>query len=162
MDIRLIIIVTFTKKAKNNVKLNRVMAESVNIQLKGNMSFDVDVDGHRIVIDSSSESGGNNEGPKPKSLMLVALAGCTGMDVVSMLRKMKVPFEDVNIEVQGDITETHPRHFDHMHIIYRIKGKDVSREKVQMAVDLSQEKYCGVSYNYKSSIRLTNEIIIED
>ena len=138
------------------------MAESVSIKLKGNMSFDVDVDGHSLVIDTAPEPGGKSEGPKPKSLMLVALAGCTGMDVVSIMRKMKIAFEDVKIEVQGNITETHPRHFDKMHIIYRIKGRNIPLEKVQMAVNLSQEKYCGVSYSYKSSIEISSEIIIEE
>lgn len=138
------------------------MGESVNLHLKGNMSFDVDVDGHTITIDTTPEFGGTGKGPKPKNLMLAALGGCTAMDIVSILRKMKVPFEDVNVEVQGNLTETHPRHFDHMHIIYRIKGAGIAREKVQMAVDLSQDKYCGVSYSYRSSIRITSEIILEE
>lgn len=138
------------------------MAELVSIQLKDNMSFDVDVDGHKMVIDSAPEFGGQSAGPKPKSLMLVALAGCTGMDVVSMLRKMKIAFEDFKVDVKGTLTDSHPKHFDHMHIIYRIKGKDIPLEKVRMAVDLSQDKYCGVSYSYKSSIEITNEIIIEE
>jgi len=162
MDIRFDNIGYFYKENKNNVIYNLVMAESVKLRLKGNLSFDVDVDGHSMVIDSAPDFGGESAGPKPKSLMLVALGGCTAMDIVSILRKMKIQFEDVNIEVQGNLTETHPRHFDHMHIIYRIKGRDISREKVQMAVDLSQEKYCGVSYSYRSSIKITSEIIIEE
>lgn len=162
MDIRFDNIGYFYKENKKYVKTIPDMAELVNIHLKGNMSFDVDVDGHRMVIDTAKDFGGNNEGPKPKSLMLVALGGCTAMDIVSILRKMKVPFEDINVEVQGDLTDTHPRHFEKMHIIYRIKGKDISRDKVQMAVDLSQDKYCGVSYSYKSSINITSEIIIEE
>jgi len=162
MDIRFDNIGYFYKVNKNNEIYNLDMTESVNLHLKGNMSFDVNVDGHTIAIDSAPEFGGVSAGPKPKSLMLVALGGCTAMDIVSILRKMKVPFEDVNVEVQGNLTETHPKHFDHMHIVYRIKGKGISREKVQMAVDLSQDKYCGVSYSYRSSIKITNEIIIEE
>ena len=138
------------------------MTEAINIQLKGNMSFEADVDGHKIMIDTAEEFGGNNEGPKPKTLMLVALAGCTGMDIASMLRKMKVAFEDLQVNVEGELTETHPRHFEKMHITYRLKGKDISLEKVERAVDLSQNTYCGVSFNYKSSIKMSRGIIIEE
>lgn len=151
----------FYKVNKIIIKSPHVMTESINISLKGDMSFEAEVDGHKIMIDTAPEFGGKSMGPKPKSLMMVALAGCTGMDITSMLRKMKVNFSDLQVEVQGNITETHPKHFDHMHIIYRIKGDDISLDKVQKAVDLSKEKYCGVSYNYKSSMKISNEIIIE-
>jgi putative redox protein len=149
---------------KINIIINKNypdMAESINIALKGEMSFEAEVDGHKIMIDTAPEFGGKNMGPKPKSLMMVALAGCTGMDIASMLRKMKVEFTDLNVEVRGNLTETHPKHFDHMHIIYKLKGEDISLEKVQKAVDLSKEKYCGVSYNYKGTMEITHEIIIE-
>jgi putative redox protein len=90
--------------------------------------------------------GGNNEGPRPKSLMLVALGGCTGMDMASILRKMRVPFESLRVKVSGNITE-HPKHFDTMHITYYIKGKDIPHDKVETAAKLSQEKYCGVTFS---------------
>ena len=98
------------------------MKDNVSIRLKNNMSFDVSVNGHQMIIDTVKEFGGNNEGPRPKSLMLVALAGCTGMDIVSIMRKMRIEFDDVKIEVDGNITEEHPKHFDHMHIKYIVKG----------------------------------------
>ncbi len=138
------------------------MTEKTELQLKGNMSFEVKLDGHNFMIDSSEKFGGENKGPRPKSLMLVSLAGCTGMDVASMLRKMRVPFEDLRIEVSGELTESHPKHFESMHIKYIIKGKDIPREKIDMAIDLSQNKYCGVSYTYKDSIDITHEVIIEE
>jgi putative redox protein len=138
------------------------MTETVNLKLKGKMAFEASADGHKIVIDTAEEFGGKNIGPKPKTLMLVALAGCTGMDVAALLRKMKIIVEDFQVEVRGELSEEHPVHFESMHIIYKLKGKDISREKVERAVELSQEKYCGVSYNFKASIKITNEIIIED
>lgn len=138
------------------------MVEKVNIHLKGSMSFEVDVDGHKLMIDTIPEVGGNNEGPKPKSLMMVALGGCTGMDVVSILRKMKVPFEDLQIEVEGTLTETHPKHFEEMKIIYRLKGKGIPLDKVEMAVNLSQDKYCGVSYSYRSAMKISHRIEISE
>jgi len=138
------------------------MKDSVAIRLKENMSFDVEVNGHKMVLDSSSEFGGNNSGPRPKSLMLVALAGCTGMDVVSLLRKMRIEFDDLKIEVGGNITEEHPKHFDHMHIIYKIKGKEIPPDKVNKIIELSLEKYCGVTYSYSKAMKITHELIIEE
>lgn len=138
------------------------MKDSVSIQHRENMSFTVSINGHELIIDASSASGGNNQGPRPKSLMLAALAGCTGMDVVSILKKMRVEFEDFRVKVEGTITEEHPMHFDHMHIIYTIKGKDIPEDKVNKAISLSQEKYCGVSHNYRQAMKITYELLIEE
>jgi len=137
------------------------MNDIVTLALKDNMSFDVDVNGHKMIIDSAEDFGGNDEGPRPKSLMLVALGGCTGMDVASILRKMRVPFTGLRIDVSGHITHDHPRHFDRMHIKYFISGENIPHEKVEQAIALSQEKFCGVSYNYRQSIEITSEIIYE-
>jgi putative redox protein len=138
------------------------MKDSVSIQHRENMSFTVSINGHELIIDASSASGGANQGPRPKSLMLAALAGCTGMDVVSILKKMRVEFEDFRVKVEGNITEEHPMHFDHMHIIYSIKGKDIPEDKVNKAISLSQERYCGVSYNYRQAMKITHELLIEE
>jgi putative redox protein len=138
------------------------MRDSVSIALKNNMSFNVNVNGHKLILDSSNESGGKNEGPRPKSLMLVALAGCTGMDVVSILRKMKIVFEDFRIEVDGNVTDEHPKHFDHMHIRYIVKGKNIPADKVNNAIDLSLGKYCGVTYSYSKAMKISHELIIEE
>jgi putative redox protein len=66
------------------------------------------------------------------------------------------------VKVEGNITEEHPRHFDHMHIIYTIKGKEIPEDKVNKAINLSQEKYCGVSHNYRQAMKITYELIIEE
>jgi putative redox protein len=138
------------------------MKDSVSIRLRKNMSFDVSVNGHNMIIDTAIKLGGNNEGPRPKSLMMVALAGCTGMDMVSILKKMRIEFDDLRIEVDGNITEEHPKHFDHMHIKYILKGKNISFDKVKSVINLSLEKYCGVNYSYSKAMDITHELIIED
>ena len=138
------------------------MRDSVSIELKDNMSFEVNVNGHKMIIDTTDEFGGNNKGPRPKSLMLVALAGCTGMDVVSILRKMRIAFDNLKIVVDGNITDEHPRHFDHMHIKYILKGKNIPADKVNSMIDLSLVKYCGVSYSYSKAMKITHELIIEE
>ena len=136
------------------------MKDSVSVQHRGNMSFDVNVNGHDLILDSSREFGGNNEGPRPKSLLMVALAGCTAMDVVSILKKMKIDFDDFRIEIEGNITEEHPKHFDHMHIKYILKGKNIPEEKIRTAINLSQDKYCGVSYSLRKAMEITWEVAI--
>ena len=134
------------------------MKDAVQINWKKGMAFEADVHGHKIIMDATPESGGENKGPRPKPLMMVSLAGCTGMDVVSLLKKMRVDIEDLSIRVEGEITEEHPKHFTGMHIIYEFKGKNLPMDKLKKSIELSQEKYCGVSASYKKAMQVTYEI----
>lgn len=136
------------------------MKEIVDVRWDRNMSFKTEVNGHEIILDAKEEVGGEDRGPRPKPLMLVALGGCTGMDVVSILKKMRVEVESFHVKVQGDLTEEHPKQFSKMHIVYEFKGKDLPLEKLQKAVNLSEERYCGVSAMYKKAIEITTEIKI--
>ncbi len=106
--------------------------------------------------------GGKDLGPRPKPLILVALAGCTGMDVIAILKKMKVNPDYFNVDVKGEVTEEHPKQFSSMHIVYEFRGKDLPLDKLQKAIDLSQEKYCGVSAMLKKAMPITSEIRILD
>jgi len=134
--------------------------ESINVHWQEGMSFEAEVEGFKIAIDADSEVGGQRKGPKPKSLMMVALAGCTGMDVASLLNKMRVNYESLNIKIEGELTEEHPKHYTRMKVIYEVKGDNIDIKKVQKAVDLSKEKYCGVSYSYKGIMDLEYDIRI--
>jgi len=136
------------------------MKDSIHASWKGDLSFEAEVDGHRIVMDARPEAGGKGRGPRPKPLMMVSLAGCTGMDVASLLKKMRVEVESFTVRVEGELTETHPKHFNAMHVIYEFKGKDLPMDKLKRAVELSQENYCGVSATYKKAMALTYEIIV--
>ncbi len=136
--------------------------ETISMKWVDGMSFEADIEGYKITIDSDPEFGGQNKGPKPKPLMMVSLAGCTGMDVVSLMNKMRVEYDSVNIIVEGELTEEHPKHFTRMKVIYEIKGKNVDRGKVEKAVNLSKDKYCGVSYSYKQVMDVEYEIKILD
>jgi len=111
-------------------------------------------------LDANPEVGGKDLGPRPKPLMMVALAGCTAMDVVSILKKMRVNIEGFNVRVEGELTEQHPKHFDSMHIIYEFKGKDLPVDKIKKAIEMSQETYCGVSASYRKAMQLSYEIKI--
>ncbi len=138
------------------------MKETITTKWLSDLAFEAEVDGHKIYMDSSMEHGGKNTGPRPKPLMMVALAGCTGMDVASILKKMKVNYENFSVEVEGDVTEDHPKRFEGMKVIYRLKGKNISRKNVEKAVNLSITRYCGVSANYVKAFPITHEIIIEE
>jgi len=134
--------------------------EKIKVNWLGNMAFEADVNGHKLIIDANEAVGGENRGPRPKPLMLVALAGCTGMDVVSILKKMRVEVDDFNVIVEGDLTEEHPKQFTQMRVIYEFKGKDLPMDKLEKAINLSEERYCGVSAMYKKAIGITTEIKI--
>ena len=126
------------------------------------MEFEADVDGHKIILDVEEKNGGRNMGPKPKPFMMVALGGCTGIDVVSILKKMKVEVESFNILIEADMTETHPKIYESMHVIYEFRGKHLPKDKIERAVELSREKYCGVSAMYKKAFDMSYEIKILD
>ncbi|GAB4302053.1 MAG: OsmC family protein [Marinilabiliales bacterium] len=126
------------------------------------MAFESEINGHKIVIDAEPHVGGEDKGPRPKPFMLAALAGCTGMDVISILKKMRVDVEDFDVIVEGELTDEHPKYYKNMHVIYQFKGKDLPMEKLEKAVSLSEERYCGVSALYKQVIPITSEIKIID
>jgi putative redox protein len=136
------------------------MKSVVNVKWNENMCFDADINGHHIILDASTEAGGENKGTSPKPLMLVALAGCTGMDVVSILKKMRIELEYFNVHVEAVAREEHPKKYTHMKVVYEFKGQHLEPEKLQNAVNLSVDKYCGVLAVYKEVIKLEFEIKI--
>ena len=140
--------------------MEQMEKEVVSTRWLNNMAFESDINGHKIVIDAKAESGGEDLGPRPKTFMLAALGGCTGMDVVSILKKMRVDFKSVNVIVEGVLTDEHPKHFSKMHVIYEIEGDNLPMDKVEKAVSLSEERYCGVSAVYRKAMELTSEIRI--
>ncbi|MDR1055121.1 MAG: OsmC family protein [Prevotellaceae bacterium] len=124
------------------------MIASVNLKWTGGMSFDGEVDGFKVPLDTDVDFGGGNSAPRPKKLLLLALAGCTAMDVVSLLRKMRVEVDDFVVDVDaGQTEEEHPHVYKWFKIIYKFKGKDLNNQmdKLKKAIDLSMTKYCGVS-----------------
>lgn len=136
------------------------MTHVVNTSWKGNMLFDANVSGHSVMMDATVDNGGENKGSRPKEMMLAALAGCTGMDVVSILKKMRVEFTALNIRIEANVTQEHPKHYDRMHVIYEFTGTDLPMEQLKKAVDLSQNRYCGVSFVYKKAMEVTYEILV--
>ncbi len=126
------------------------------------MAFEGEVNGHKLVLDAEERVGGKDRGPRPKPLMLTSLLGCTAMDVISILKKMRVDVKDFKVHADAELTEEHPKHYKKIHLIYEFTGKDLPMDKLEKAVNLSQDRYCGVSYVYKQVIEMTYEIKVND
>jgi putative redox protein len=99
---------------------------------------------HAIVMDAGAEHGGTNMGMRPLELLLVAIGGCSGMDVASILKKKRQQLSGIEVKVAGTNAETHPMKFTGIEIEYIITGKDISDEAVKKAIESSMEKYCSV------------------
>lgn len=123
------------------------------------LSFDADLQGHNIPLDADESVGGQNYGPTPKPLMLTSLAGCTGMDVAAILSKMQMPYDSFEVEVEGDVGDSHPKTYTDIRLRYVFTGDELDNEKIEKAVKLSQEKYCGVSAMLRGVSNLEYEIV---
>ena len=138
------------------------MNHVVTCTKKDLMSFTASVDNHKLILDQSKDLNGNDEGPRPKPLLLAALAGCSGMDIISILEKMRVAYDDFSVITDGELTEEHPKYYHKIHLIYQFKGKDLPKDKIEKAINLSLDRYCGVYAMLKKAANITFEIKIED
>ena len=116
---------------------------------------------HWVIMDTKSEVGGNNGASTPKELLLMALAGCTSMDVIPILKKKKSPVLGYECHVQGIEREEHPKIFTDIHVEYVFYGDGIKQEDVERAIDLSVTKYCSVSAILSASAKLTHSYRIE-
>ena len=121
------------------------MADKVTIHWRGNMVFESDNPRWQsIMMDASKDFGGTNSGMAPKAMMLSSLAGCSGLDIVSILNKMKVKIDDFKMEIMGELTDEDPKYYHSVTVNYHFYGNNLKESKIKKAVDLSVEKYCGV------------------
>ncbi len=134
----------------------------VEAKLIDNMAYQMELDGHNLILDASIENGGSNLGPRPKKLLLAGLIGCTGMDVASILKKMQVVLDDFKLTATAETAEDHPKVYTEIHLNYHFKGKNLPKDKIERAVSLSQEKYCGVSAMLQKAAPVTYDITIEE
>ena len=126
------------------------------ISWKGNMVFEGKTEsGHSVLIDTKPEFGGEERGPGPMELVMVALGGCTAMDVVSILKKMRVELESLTINIDSERALEHPKVFTKINIEYNFAGKHIKEKDVKRAIELSQEKYCSVSAMLKQKAEIT-------
>ena len=135
------------------------MTHTVATTWLDNMAFEAEVSGHKIVMDADDEAGGENRGPRPKPLILSALGGCTAMDVIHILKKMRVDPSYFNAYVEGALSDKEPNSYTKFHLVYEFKADDgLDEKKVESAVRLSQDKYCSVAALLKDSAEITYEI----
>jgi putative redox protein len=131
---------------------------TTHLTWKGDLAFDAEVDGFTVTLDAEEAVGGHELGPRPKTLILTALSGCTAMDVAAILKKMRVQIDRFEVSADGVLTTTHPRVFSRIDLRYDFFGDDLPADKLQRAVRLSQEKYCGVSAMLRPVTQLARSI----
>ncbi len=117
---------------------------------------------HWVVMDTSEKGGGSNAASSPKELLLMALGGCTSMDVISILKKKRAPMRDYEIRLTATVREEHPQVYTDIHLTYVIYGKDVRKEDVERAIELSEKQYCSVTAMLQQAVKITHEYRIED
>jgi putative redox protein len=116
---------------------------------------------HWVIMDGPTDFGGSNAGSRPKELLLFALGGCTGSDVVSILRKKRIPLEGFEILLDATSRDEHPQVYTDIHIEYVFYGDDLSPADLERAIDLSTTKYCSVSAMLRGSVNITHSYRVE-
>lgn len=135
------------------------MTNHITTKWLGEMAFESNnPSGQTVRIDAGEESGGSGAGLRPKALMLSGLAGCSGLDVASLIKKMKLEVEDFKIETIANLTDEHPKYYDSVVVEYHFTGANLNEDKLKKAVDLSVEKYCGVMEMFRKFAKLDIKI----
>jgi len=134
------------------------MTHEIETQWMGKMQFNALINGHTIVMDAPERVGGEDNGPIPKPFVLSALSGCTGMDIVAILRKANKEATNFNIKVSGEISKQAPIEYVAIHLVYEFEGNEENKDAALKAVTDSQEKYCGVSHMLKKALPVTWEV----
>ena len=128
----------------------------VNGSWKGKLAFEAETEsGHQILLDAKPNLGGEDKGPRPMEVLLVSLAGCTGMDVVSILKKKRVNLQNVTIRVDADRASQHPKYFTKIDVCFTFEGKDIKDDDVKQAIELSADKYCSVGVMLQDKVEIS-------
>ena len=144
------------------MKDDKRTVEYASAALAEGMHFVGDVGGIRIDLDAEEGFGGRGAGTQPMRLLLLGMAGCTAMDVLSILRKKRQQVSGLEVEVQGNRVGEHPRVYDRVEIIYRVRGKGVDPKAVERAIELSETRYCPAIAMLEKAAEITNRYEIEE
>lgn len=136
------------------------MKQLVETKWLGNKAFESCHGNHKVIIDTSADKGGDDRGFRAKPLLLSSFAGCMGINIVSFLKKMQIEIESFRIITDASIQDEHPQFFEHIHAIYEFKGNYLPLDKIEMAIQKSEGKYCGVSATLKKALKISYEIRI--
>lgn len=126
----------------------------------GDLKFDALVTGHHVIMDAEGDTGGQGAGSRPKALILASITGCSGMDIVSILKKMKVQDYSFEMEAEGQSTTEHPIVYHTITVSYKFTGENLPPDKIKKAVDLSNEKYCGATEMLRHAAKIVIKIYI--
>ncbi|MCD8511294.1 MAG: OsmC family protein [Bacillus sp. (in: Bacteria)] len=122
------------------------------------MSFSgITPSGHELRMDASPDVGGNNNAPRPMELLLYSVAGCTGIDIISILKKMRLEPKGFQMEVEGERADDHPKRFTKLSVHYSLEG-DLPEDKVIRAIQLSKDKYCSASHSLNLELKVSYSI----
>ena len=135
-------------------------SNTVTTVWKENMVFESDNPSGETLFMDAPDEGIENKGLRPKALMLSSLAGCSGLDVVSLLKKMRAEVNDFKMVVHGELTEEHPRYYHKVVIEYHFYGSDLQEDKINKAVKLSVDQYCGVMEMFRQFAKVTTEVYL--
>ena len=139
------------------------MAEA-RVKLVADMHFEgSSSSGHKLTMDADKESGGHNKGFRPMELLLVGFGGCSGMDVISILREKRQNVTGLETNVKGEQADSFPHIYEKVHIEYVVKGKDIQKEAIERSIQLSLEKYCSVGATLGKTAVITHSYrIVEE
>ena len=129
-----------------------------SVTWRDGMAFDAELDGHHFAIDADEQFGGRNLGPRPKGLLVTALIGCTAMDVIAILGKMRVAVKGLEVSADSVLTDEHPKKYQSITVRYDFTGHDLPEDKLRRAVALSEERYCGVRATLEPAVEMNHEI----
>lgn len=138
------------------------MSTKISMTWQKDMVFDAEVNGHHILMDADAQWGGQDKGCRPKPLLLAALSGCSGMDVVSILDKMQVKGYSFTVDMEAEPTEEQPVTYHTITMIFRFIGNDLPQDKIVKAVNLSTHKYCGVHAMLSKAAKIIEKIFINE
>lgn len=130
----------------------------LQVNWKQGMAFQTTTpSGHDVTLDAGEDVGGLNTGPRPTEMLLQATAACTGIDIVSILHKMRLPLERFEMKVDGIRATEHPKKFSAIHILYVLDG-EMPEERVRRAIELSVDRYCSVSHSLSATMTYSYQL----
>lgn len=138
------------------------IVENASATLEEDMHFVGDMDGYRVDLEPDPGMGGTGAGAQPLRLVLLGMAGCTAMDVISILRKKRQQVSGLEVEVRGSRVDEHPKVYDEIEIVYRVRGSGVDPKAVERAVELSETRYCPAIAMIGEATKVTNRYEIEE
>jgi len=130
------------------------MPKAKAVQIKGVTFMGLTDSNHWVPMAGPVEFGGSDAGIRPKELLLLSLAGCTGSDVASIMDKMREPYTRMEVEIEAEMSQEHPKVYTKMEVIYKVWGEGIKESNLKRAIELSEERYCGVTAMLRDSVQI--------